>query len=277
MTASMWVAFFVICIFLCIMLELITTPAIPRAAETRKKRWPTNIALHAINIGLSALIPVSAVAVAQYAEQHSIGLLHWLQAPGWVEITVTVLVASLSSYVLHRLNHEIPLLWRIHRVHHTDNDLDWSSALRNHPAEVVLSILFHCAAALMIGATPAALLAMLLLNWGIDLFSHSRFALPPRLERVMQWVIVTPQLHHIHHSSWQPETDSNYGGDFSIWDRLFGTLNRTPLRPLDTFAYGIDTVDPALAHDLDWLLISPTVPDSIEWAETAEHARTYRP
>ena len=272
-----WLIFFVVVIAICILIENYADPVIPRAKDTKRRRWPVNLGLYAINAGLSFALPFSALVAAQYAATHHFGLLHLAESPYWLHAAATFLIGSLASYVFHRLNHNVPVLWRLHRVHHSDNDLDWSSALRNHPGEVLLSILFRCANVLLFGLDTAAIFALYLSNTVIDLFNHTRFALPAPVERALQWVIVTPQLHHIHHSSWQPETDSNYGGDFSIWDRLFGTLNAKPLRSAESFSYGIDTVDPADVEDLDWLLTSPLVPDTTDWAESPEHARTYRP
>ncbi len=269
--------YFLAIVLICIAIEYCADPVIPRAKGTRKRRWPTNIALYVINTGLSAALPLSFLAVAHYADENGIGLLNWLNPPYGIDAMATVLIGSLSIYIFHRLHHSVPILWRFHRVHHSDNDLDWSSTLRHHPGETFFMILLQSATVFAFGLDATALFALLILHIGIDFFTHSRFMLPPRIERSLQWVMITPQLHHIHHSSWQPETDSNYGIDFSIWDRLFGTLNRQPLRSMDSFAYGIDTVDPAVSNDLDWLLTSPLVPDSTDWAETPEHARTYRP
>ena len=277
MNGFAWFALFGLTVLICIVVEARTKPEIPRADRTRRRRWPTNLAFCAINIGLAFVIPVSSATMAKYAEQTGIGLLHAIETPYWIDFTATILIASLGSYVFHRLHHNVPLLWRFHRVHHSDNDLDWSSALCNHPVEVLAAIFWAASLAVAFGLNATALFVHFLLNYVIDFVSHARFKLPSRIERVLQWAIVTPQLHHIHHSSWQPETDSNYGGDFSIWDRLFGTLNPAPLRPIDRFAYGIDTLDPAYVEDLDWLLLSPLQPGGTDWAETPELARTYRP
>lgn len=258
-----WIAVVLIMILLCCLLEYWITPVIPRMSGSRRRRWPTNFAFYFINTGLHFAIPISTVTAAKYAESEGLGILNVIELPNWIDCLMTACFISFAAYLFHLAMHKIPFFWSVHRVHHSDDDLDWSSALRNHPFEVLLGTVYASSIGLVLGLNSSIVIIMFLLNLVIDFLSHSRITLSKKSEAILQYIIITPQLHHIHHSNWHKETDSNFGGDFSIWDRIFGTLNRVPLRPPNDFSYGIDTIESAVAHDLDWLLKSPIKSDIV--------------
>lgn len=265
-----WFAVVLIMILFCCLLENWTTPVIPRKCGSRRRRWPTNFAFYLINTGLHFTIPISTITAAKYAESKGLGVLNVLELPNWVGWLMTACAISFAAYLFHLAMHKIPFFWSVHRVHHSDDDLDWSSSLRNHPFEVFFATFYASSIGLVLGLNSSVVIIMSLLNVIIDFFSHSRITLSKKSEEILQYIIITPQLHHIHHSNWHKETDSNFGGDFSIWDRIFGTLNRAPLRPPNRFSYGIDTIDSEFAHDLDWLLKSPIKSDYLRRGDPQE-------
>lgn len=188
----------------------------------QRGRWAANLGLGLLNIALLAILPwLGANAAAHSAAQHGWGLLRLLPLPSAVSFALAVLLLDLAVYGQHRLMHQLPLLWRLHRVHHSDVALDASSGLRFHPLEAVLSALYKSAITVALGASPAAVaLAALLLTVG-SLFNHSNITLPG--ERWLRALLVTPRMHRIHHSSLMAETNSNYGTFLPWWDILLGS------------------------------------------------------
>lgn len=169
------------------------------------------------------LIP-ALIAVAFWAQQHTFGLVYLLPTPPWLQAAVAFLLLDYSLYVWHVLTHKVALLWRFHNVHHTDLDLGVSTTIRFHFGEMFLSGFFRSAAVLLIGAPALVVLVYEAVFEASVAFQHSNWRLPPRLERYLNWVIVTPRMHGIHHSIVHPETDSNWSNLLNIWDRLHGTL-----------------------------------------------------
>lgn len=190
-------------------------PARP-LSETRRRRWPRNLALLALDsILLRLLAPLLAVAVALTAAAHGIGLFNLLSWPLWIEIPAAIIILDLVLYGQHRLLHRLPLLWRLHRAHHTDRDLDVTSGGRFHPAVILFEILLN----------------------GGSLFSHGNLRLPESLDLLLRRAIVTPAMHRIHHSEHPQEHNSNFGFALSCWDRLFGSYRATASAP--DFAIGL--------------------------------------
>jgi sterol desaturase/sphingolipid hydroxylase (fatty acid hydroxylase superfamily) len=150
--------------------------------------------------------------------------LHWLDAPAWVTWPLAILLFDGWMYDWHVLNHKVPLLWRFHAVHHSDREMDASSALRFHTGEIVLSGCGRLIVLPVLGMTMPQLLLYELLLQPVILFHHSNERVPARLDAMLRWLIVTPWMHWVHHSRWQPETDSNYASVLSVWDRIFGTF-----------------------------------------------------
>jgi sterol desaturase/sphingolipid hydroxylase (fatty acid hydroxylase superfamily) len=237
---------------------------IPQGSGTnRELRWPTNFTLGAINMGLTPLIPVSAVVAAQWAEGNGVGLLNTLKLadPWWwvVVPAATLLIRSLSGYLAHVALHKIPLLWRIHRVHHFDMAIDISTGLRSHPAEFVFAFAVAVSVSVAFGLDPATLIAYETIDLVFSLFTHANIRLPGWLDALLRPIFTTPRWHLVHHSSYQPQTDSNYGTVFSFWDRLFGTYGELGEHGADEFEMGLREVRDSRASSLLWQLKSPAL------------------
>src|SRR5262245_3299313 len=153
--------------------------------------------------------------------------------------------------------HKVPLFWRVHRVHHTDTELDVSTTVRFHPLDAVIASLIGVPIVLVLGLDPAALIAYELLDVSITLCSHANLELPLRLERVLRYCLVTPDLHRVHHSTNPEETDSNFSAVFPVWDLIFGTMKTRPREKLATMPMGLEEVRDDRSHRLFWLLAVP--------------------
>ncbi len=231
----------------------------PGRAESPRRplRWTNNFILTALNIVALGALPLSGLIAAAYAESRNIGLLNEYGAPAWLALVVTLLARSFVSYIVHLCNHHIPLLWRLHRVHHSDPVLDISTTVRFHPAELAVSALPTLAMIVALGLPAWALLIYEVLDAGVNVFTHANVRLPDRLDRALRVVLVTPAMHRVHHSARMSETNSNYGAVFSFWDRLCGTLvTRTPLE-LDRMPLGLEYWGEDRHQRFWWLLVSP--------------------
>ncbi|MBI2433024.1 MAG: sterol desaturase family protein [Candidatus Hydrogenedentes bacterium] len=190
--------------------------------RARVPHYTKNLALGLFNAGLVALLFAGfLVTVAAAAEHRGFGLLRWLNAPPWLAWPLAIVVFDFWQYVWHRLNHRVPFLWRFHKVHHSDVELDASTALRFHTGEIVLSTLLRMVVVPLLGITIAQVAVYETILMPIILLHHSNVRMPRRLDNVLRWIIVTPYMHWVHHSDQKPETDSNYSSIFSVWDRLF--------------------------------------------------------
>ncbi len=228
------------------------------AAPERARRWPVNLGLAVTNtLTLRLLLPWLAVDAAVYARTHGIGLLHWSTLTITESWFVTVVALDLLIYWQHRLLHINGLLWRLHRVHHSDTALDATSALRFHPLEILLSMGIKIPAVLVLGAPPGAVLLFEILLNGFALFAHANLGLPSRFEHLLRYAVVTPEMHRIHHSVLREEHDSNYGFQLSIWDRLFGSYRHATRDAPESFPLGLSTFRMAHEQTLSALLIQP--------------------
>jgi len=196
---------------------------------TRLLRWTNNLALLVLNIVIARWVfPLAAVGVAAYVESNSLGLMNVYEIPFAVAIILSVIALDFVIYLQHVLVHAVPILWRLHRVHHADPDIDVTTGLRFHPIEIVLSLLIKFAAILVLGAPVIAVVIFeILLNAGA-MFNHANVRLPLWLDKLLRWVIVTPDMHRIHHSVEDEEANSNFGFNLTWWDRLFGTYTVEP-------------------------------------------------
>lgn len=196
----------------------------------RGRRWPVNISIVVIDTVLvRVLFPAAVVAgVAALVSERGWGLLNGVNWPAWVEITLAVLALDLVIYAQHVAMHRIPLLWRLHRMHHMDLDVDFTTALRFHPVEIVLSVVIKFAAVIALGAPVAAVIVFEILLNGSAMFNHANVNLAGTADRIVRMLVVTPDMHRVHHSVVRAETDSNFGFALSLWDRLFGTYRDQP-------------------------------------------------
>lgn len=195
----------------------------------RRPRWPGNIGIFLIDIAaVRLLVPTAAVGVALVATERGFGLLHHLPLPTWAAFLLGFLALDLTIYLQHRLFHAVPLLWRFHRMHHADVDIDVTTGNRFHPVEILLSMAIKIAAVIALGVPAAAVVAFEVVLNASSMFNHSNVALPAALEPLARWLVVTPQMHQVHHSVEREETDSNFGFNLPWWDRLFRTYRAVP-------------------------------------------------
>ncbi|WP_024297448.1 sterol desaturase family protein [Methylomicrobium lacus] len=206
----------------------------------RAQRWPINLGLAALNmILMRASLGGLAYLAAAHAQAQGWGLLNLAALPAWLAIAATLLLLDFAIYAQHILMHKWPLLWRLHQVHHTDLEFDATTAVRFHPFEIVLSMLYKVFWILLIGADPVAVIAFEIILNGSATFNHSNVAIQPALDRILRWLIITPDMHRIHHSTRRAEMDSNYGFSISLWDRLCGTYVADPKEPQTSMTIGL--------------------------------------
>ena len=203
----------------------------PRRARVmpRLQRWPGNLGIVVVNtLLLRVLFPVAAVGLAVVCQNQGWGVLNNLALPGWLLVLLAVVMLDLIIYWQHVLFHAVPLLWRLHRMHHTDLDLDVTSGARFHPVEIILSMLLKLLAVFVLGPPVVAVIIFEVLLNGAAMFNHSNISIPVSVDRVLRWFIVTPDMHRVHHSVLPDETNSNYGFNLPWWDRLFRTYKAQP-------------------------------------------------
>lgn len=228
------------------------------AAPDRLHRWPANLGLAILDtVALRLLLPWLAVDAAIYTQANGIGLLHALTLAPAADWLLTIVALDLLIYWQHRLLHANALLWRAHRVHHSDVALDATSAVRFHPLEILLSMGIKIAAILALGAPWGAVLAFEILLNGFALFTHANFRLPENMERRLRRVVVTPEMHRIHHSVLREEHDSNFSFHLSVWDRLFGSYRDEPRDAPESFPIGLPAFRSAREQTLWALLTQP--------------------
>ena len=234
---------------------------LPRRVRTftRAWRWPTNLALVALNtLLLRAALPVTAVGMAIVAERRHWGLLHTADGLGPLPAFVAgVVLLDLFIYLQHLMLHAVPLLWRLHRVHHADIDVDVTTGSRFHPGEILLSMLFKIAAISALGPPAAAVLLFeVLLNVG-SMFNHANLRLAPGLDRTLRLFVVTPDMHRVHHSAWAAETNTNFGFTFPWWDHLCGTYRAQPAAGHQAMTLGLTSFREPACSRLDKTLLQP--------------------
>lgn len=224
----------------------------------RTARWLTNLGISVIDgLAVRLLGPLVAIGIAAWAVQNNIGLFNLTALPLWLEITLAFILLDFTIYLQHVATHKIPLLWRLHKVHHTDRDLDATSAVRFHPIEIMLSMLYKCALVLLIGPAVLAVLIFEIVLNASAIFNHANLKLPLWLDRALRLLIVTPDMHRVHHSVISSETDSNYGFNLSIWDRLFRTYTAQPKSGHDNMTIGLSEYQSTKPANLLWSLVLP--------------------
>lgn len=212
-----------------------------RLNAPRGLRWSGNILLNVIDVmAVRALIPVLSVGMAVIVANNGAGLLNLVPLPAAVDFLIAFTIIDASRYLQHYLLHRVPILWRLHIVHHTDQDYDFSTGLRFHPIEALYTVAFDLAVIWLLGAPVLAVLVYEIVKAFWSVFAHANLRLPMRVDRVMRTVFVTPDLHRIHHSAAPGETNSNYSGVTPVWDRLFGTYIDQPARGHEQMTIGLD-------------------------------------
>lgn len=193
------------------------------------KRRLTNIALSAFNTIVIRFLPaLSAVSIAHYATQENLGLFNLLALPFWLSCVITFVFLDMCIYFQHRVFHSVPWLWRLHRVHHSDEHIDTTTAIRFHPIEIILSMAIKLTLVFLIGAPVEAVIVFEIVLNGGALFNHGNVSLPKQLDSLLRIIIVTPDMHRVHHSTHYEEMNHNFGFNFSFWDRLFNSYTAQP-------------------------------------------------
>ncbi len=226
----------------------------------RGARWFTNLSITVLNTlslqGLAVVLPALAVGAAVDAWVLGWGVLNQVGWPLWVRGLVAVLALDFAIWAQHLVTHKVPLFWRFHRMHHADRDMDVTTALRFHPAEILASMLLKVGLVYALGAPPVAVVVFEILLNGTALFNHSNLRLPGWLDRAVRWLLVTPDMHRVHHSRQRHEHDSNYGFALSVWDRIFRTYRAQPEGGHDGMEVGLEWQDEKPAK-LGWSLWLP--------------------
>jgi len=241
-----------------------------RLATGRRPRWPGNLGIWAIDsVAIRLLGPLTVVGAALLAADKSWGLFVVLGLPYWTALVAGVIALDLVIYAQHVVFHHVPWLWRLHRMHHADLDIDVTTGVRFHPLEILLSLAIKMAAAVALGVPAEAVVIFEVLLNATSLFNHSNVALPPRLERVARWIVVTPQMHQVHHSIARDETDSNFGFNLPWWDRLFGTYRPQPKEGEAKFTVGLPIFRERAELRL-WRLLTQPFRDASELVQAAD-------
>jgi len=232
----------------------------PRRPQSIKRliRWPNNLGLVVLNTFVVRLLfPLAGVGMALLAQAKGWGLFNIVPGPAWFAIPAGLLLLDLTIYSQHVAFHAVPLLWRLHRMHHADLEFDVTTGLRFHPGEIVVSMLVKLLAIVVLGALPIVVLAFEVVLNATSIFNHGNVRLPPRLDRVLRLLVVTPDMHRVHHSIDRRETDSNFGFNVPWWDRLFGTYRAQPALGHDRMTLGIDLFREERELWLDRMLLQP--------------------
>ncbi|MGY5612686.1 sterol desaturase family protein [Vibrio brasiliensis] len=250
-------SFFVGVLVLCGLWEWVT----PRKRLTQNKlyRWLNNLGLVAFNsLCLTLLMPIVAIEVAYYAQSHQIGLFNQFFALSQpMVLLIAVIVLDLAIYLQHLVFHRVPLLWRLHRMHHSDQDIDVTTGSRFHPIEILLSMWIKIALIFVLGVPPIAVLVFEIILNASAMFNHSNAYLPQKWDKWLRKWVVTPDMHRVHHSTITQETHSNFGFFLSVWDRIFTTYRAQPKLGHDDVEIGITTFRSAQEQRIDKMLSQP--------------------
>ena len=228
---------------------------------SRARRWTANLGVVVLNsVLLRLLFPAAAVGVAAVAAEHGWGLLNVYQIPLVPAVLLSVVLMDMVIWVQHVMVHAIPVLWRLHRVHHADLDYDVTTGLRFHPLEIILSMLIKFATVLLLGAPVIAVVIFEVMLNATAMFNHGNIRLPTTLDWILRWVLVTPDMHRVHHSVEDDEANSNFGFSLSWWDRLFGTYRAQPRAGQQGMTIGIHGYrDPHQVDGLPGMLVLPFI------------------
>ncbi|OIN86519.1 MAG: sterol desaturase [Alphaproteobacteria bacterium CG1_02_46_17] len=232
----------------------------PRRKQSlgKQKRWPHNIGIAVLNaLAVRFFLPFSLAAFALFVNQNQWGVLPWLHMPFWADICLSLILFDLIIYGQHILFHKAPALWRLHRVHHADTEIDVTTAIRFHPIEIFISMGIKFAAVIVIGAPPEAVLLFEIILNACAMFNHGNLRLPQKIDNILRRILVTPDMHRVHHSAIMEETNSNYGFNIPLWDRLFGTYCAQPSLGHEGMRIGLDDFRDPVEANLDKLLTQP--------------------
>jgi sterol desaturase/sphingolipid hydroxylase (fatty acid hydroxylase superfamily) len=247
----------------------------PRREQSlvRGARWPGNIGIVVLDTVLVRLVfPTTAVGLALIAEARGWGLMHALDVPAWAAVPLAVVALDLVIYLQHVLFHAVPVLWRVHRMHHADLEVDVTTGVRFHPVEMLLSMGLKLGVVAALGAPAVAVLVFEVLLNATSMFNHSNVRMPARLERALRWIVVTPDMHRVHHSVVVRETNSNFGFNLPWWDRLFGTYRDQPAAGHDGMTLGVEQLRDPSEQRLDRMLTQPFRSEDADYAQGRREA-----
>jgi len=248
-------------LFLSLLVLLLLAESLwPRRGRVEKRsiRWRTNFGIAILDsVVIRLLGPLTAVATAVFVSVQGWGLLNQISWPYWAEFILALILLDLAIYGQHVATHKIPILWRLHKIHHADRDFDTSTALRFHPVEIVLSMLYKCLLVLIIGPVAMAVIIFEVLLNACAMFNHSNLALPKWMDRFLRLVLVTPDMHRVHHSVYEEETNSNYGFCVPWWDWLFRTYRVQPKDGHKDMTIGLPEYQADYASWFMWVLTVP--------------------
>ena len=258
-------AFIRIAVFLAIFVSMavfeLWSPRLERPemrGALKSRRWFTNLSIVILSSALLRVVfPAAAVGAALWAESNGYGLLRLVGMGGVLAGVLAFVLLDFAVWVEHIASHKIPLLWRIHRMHHADTGFDVTTALRFHPLEILLSMLWKAAIVVALGAPVLAVLLFEIVLNGTSMFNHSNIRIGDRIDRVLRRIIVTPDMHRVHHSTDPAETDSNYGFNFAVWDRLLSTYTRAPALGHEQMNIGLNDFRGTEPAGLLWSLALP--------------------
>lgn len=249
-------SFFLALFFLCAIWEW----CCPRKQLTQSKmnRWLNNMGLVGLNsLCLTLLMPLLAFEAASNASQNQLGLFNYVVLPLWLEVVLAVVLLDFAIYLQHLVFHRVPILWRLHRMHHADQDIDVTTGTRFHPIEILISMWIKIGLVVALGISPLAVVIFEIVLNGSAMFNHSNAKLSVKVDRVLRTVVVTPDMHRVHHSVITRETHSNFGFFLSVWDRWLGTYIAQPKEGHEKVKIGIPLFQTAREQWLDKMLTQP--------------------
>ena len=222
-------------------------------------RWASNLSLVVLNIVMARLlVPITAVGAAVIAQTREWGLLHQVDWPSWVEVVIAVLAFDLAIYLQHVMFHAIPALWRLHMIHHADLDFDVTTGLRFHTVEILISAFIKLAVIVVLGPSAVAVVSFEVLLNATAMFNHSNVRMTAWQDRLLRWIVVTPDMHRVHHSVIQRETNSNFGFNLPWWDVLLGTYRSQPADGHEQMTIGLPNMRDEMQVDrLPGILMLP--------------------
>jgi sterol desaturase/sphingolipid hydroxylase (fatty acid hydroxylase superfamily) len=233
----------------------------PRRARTlaRRQRWPANLSIVVLNTLFARLaFPAAALGMALLAQHKGWGMLQQIGIPSWAAVAAGIVLLDLAIDLQHAVFHAVPALWRLHRMQHADLDIDVTTGARFHPIEITLSLLIKFSIIAVLGVPPLAVVLFETLLNATSMFNHSNVRIPPALEPALRWLVVTPDMHRVHHSIERNETNSNFGFNLPLWDRLFGTYRAQPRAGHEAMTIGIpDFRDAGECNSLTGMLAIP--------------------
>ena len=222
------------------------------------RRWPANLGIVLLDAVLVRLLmPAGVVGVAVWAGHSRFGVMRWLDVPDVWALVIAVILLDGIIYAQHVLFHAVPVLWRLHMVHHADQDIDVTTGLRFHPIEILLSMLIKMGSVVMLGAPATAVVLFEIILNGMAMFNHANIRLPLKIDALLRLLLVTPDMHRVHHSVIRRETNSNFGFNLSIWDRLFGTYRAQPAQGHGGMTIGLSQFQSKQPGSLGWMLALP--------------------